>query len=40
VDGFICAMGTGGTLARISTYLKEQNADVKTELADPMGVAM
>lgn len=40
VDGFICAMGTGGTLAGISTYLKEQNADVKTGLADPMGAAM
>lgn len=40
VDGFICAMGTGGTLAGISTYLKEQNADVKIGLADPMGAAM
>lgn len=40
VDGFICAMGTGGTLAGISTYLKEQNADVKIGIADPMGAAM
>ena len=40
VDGFICAMGTGGTLAGISTYLKERNADVKIGLADPMGAAM
>jgi cysteine synthase len=40
VDGFVCAMGTGGTLAGISTYLKEQNADVKIGLADPMGAAM
>jgi len=40
VDGFICAMGTSGTLAGISTYLKEQYADVKTGLADPMGAAM
>lgn len=40
VDGFICAMGTGGTLAGISTYLKEQNQDVKIGLADPMGAAM
>jgi len=40
MDGFICAMGTGGTLAGISTYLKEQNADVKIGLADPMGAAM
>lgn len=40
IDGFICAMGTGGTLAGISTYLKEQNQDVKIGLADPMGAAM
>jgi cysteine synthase len=40
VDGFICAMGTGGTLAGISTYLKEQNPDIKTGLADPMGASM
>ena len=40
VDGFICAMGTGGTLAGISIYLKEQNTDVKIGLADPMGAAM
>lgn len=40
LDGFICAMGTGGTLAGISTYLKEQNPDVKIGLADPMGAAM
>lgn len=40
VDGFICAMGTGGTLAGISTYLKERNADVKIGIADPMGAAM
>ena len=33
-------MGTGGTLAGISTYLKEQNQDVKIGLADPMGAAM
>ena len=40
VDGFVCAVGTGGTLAGISTYLKERNADVKIGLADPMGAAM
>lgn len=40
VDGFICAMGTGGTLAGISTYLKKQNQDVKIGLADLMGAAM
>ena len=40
VDGFICAMGTGGTLAGISTYLKEKNPDIKIGLADPEGAAM
>ena len=33
-------MDTGGTLAGISTYLKEQNADVKIGIANPMGTAM
>lgn len=40
VDGFICAIGTGGTLAGISTYLKEQNPEVEIGLADPEGAAM
>ncbi len=40
IDGFTCAIGTGGTLAGIAMYLKEQNADVKTAAADPMGAAM
>ena len=40
VDGFICAIGTGGTLAGISTYLKEQNPEVAIGLADPEGAAM
>lgn len=33
-------MGTGGTLAGISTYLKEKNPDIKIGLADPEGAAM
>ena len=33
-------MGTGGTLAGISTFMKEVNPDVKIGLADPMGAAM
>lgn len=37
VDGFICAVGTGGTLAGVSTALKERNADVTVGLADPSG---
>ncbi len=40
LDGFICAVGTGGTLAGVGDYLKEQNADVKIGLADPMGAAI
>ncbi len=40
VDGFICAVGTGGTLAGVSMYLKEQRSDIKIGLADPMGAAL
>ncbi len=40
LDGFICAVGTGGTIAGVSAYLKEQNAEVKIGLADPMGAAI
>lgn len=40
VDGFICAIGTGGTLAGIGKYLKEQNANITIGLADPDGAAM
>lgn len=40
VDGFICAVGTGGTLAGTSTYLKEQNAKIVIGCADPLGAAM
>jgi cysteine synthase A len=40
VDGFICAVGTGGTLAGTSTYLKEQNAKIAIGCADPLGAAM
>ncbi|KAL0092110.1 cysteine synthase [Phycomyces blakesleeanus] len=38
VDGFVCATGTGGTLAGITRYLKDQKGDnVKVYLADPPG---
>ena len=37
VDGFICAVGTGGTLAGVAMHLKEQNPEVTIGLADPMG---
>ncbi|MDE0176153.1 MAG: cysteine synthase A [Defluviicoccus sp.] len=40
VDGFICAIGTGGTLAGVSQSLKSYNEDVTIGLADPEGAAM
>jgi cysteine synthase A len=40
VDGFTCAIGTGGTLAGIATYLKQMNPAVVTAVADPPGAAM
>jgi cysteine synthase A len=40
IDGFICAVGTGGTLAGVSSYLREQKPDIVIGLADPRGAAM
>jgi len=40
VDGFTCAIGTGGTLAGVSKFLKEKNPRIRTVAADPMGAAM
>jgi cysteine synthase A len=40
VDGFICASGTGGTIAGVSKALKEHNQDITIGLADPMGSGM
>ncbi|HEY8260046.1 MAG TPA: pyridoxal-phosphate dependent enzyme, partial [Methylosinus sp.] len=40
VDGFVCAVGTGGTLAGIGLALKERKPSVKIALADPMGAAL
>jgi len=40
VDGFICAIGTGGTLAGVSSFLKERGKNIAIGLADPMGAAM
>lgn len=40
VDAFVAATGTGGTLAGVARYLKEQRADVRVVLADPMGSAL
>jgi cysteine synthase len=40
VDGFICAIGTGGTLSGVALALKERNAKIRIGLADPMGAAL
>src|SRR5512138_3587409 len=40
VDGFTCAIGTGGTLAGVSMFLKEKNRKIKITVADPLGAAM
>src|ERR687896_614575 len=40
VDGFICSVGTGGTLAGASRFLKDKNKDIVTACADPHGFAM
>jgi cysteine synthase A len=40
VDGFICSVGSGGTLAGVGMALKARNKDVKIGLADPMGAAL
>jgi cysteine synthase A len=40
VDGFVCAVGTGGSLAGISRALKSRNADVKISVSDPTGSAL
>lgn len=40
IDGFTCAIGTGGTLAGMALYLKSKNKDIRIAAADPMGAAM
>ncbi|MEM1038443.1 MAG: cysteine synthase A [Pseudomonadota bacterium] len=40
VDGFICACGSGGTLAGTAIALRERNANIKIGIADPMGAAL
>jgi cysteine synthase A len=40
VDGFVCAVGTGGTLAGVGLALKQRNQNIKIALADPMGAAL
>ena len=40
VDGFTCAVGTGGTLAGVSIGLKNKKKDIKIALSDPMGSSL
>ena len=40
IDGFICAVGTGGTLAGVGIGLKQFNESIVIGLADPMGAAL
>jgi cysteine synthase A len=40
VDGFVCAVGTGGTLAGVGAALKERNPKIRIGLADPLGAAL
>ena len=40
VDGFVCAVGTGGTLAGVGIALKSRRSSVRIALADPMGAAL
>ncbi len=40
VDGFTCAVGSGGTFAGILMALKERNPKIQVALADPMGAAL
>jgi len=40
IDGFICAVGSGGTLGGVSLALKERNPAVRIGLADPHGAAL
>jgi cysteine synthase A len=40
VDGFVCAVGSGGTLAGIGMALKARSSAVRIALADPMGAAL
>lgn len=40
LDGFICAVGSGGTLGGVSMALKERNSGIKIGIADPGGAAL
>jgi cysteine synthase A len=40
IDGFVCSVGTGGTLAGVALALKARNSNVRIGLADPMGASL
>ena len=40
IDGFTCAVGTGGTLAGVSIGLKSKNKNIQIALSDPMGSSL
>jgi cysteine synthase A len=40
IDGFICAVGTGGTLAGVAMALRDEKPDIAIGLADPGGAAL
>jgi cysteine synthase A len=40
IDGFVCAVGTGGTLSGVSIGLKSKNKNIKIALSDPMGSSL
>ena len=40
IDGFTCAVGTGGTLAGVSIGLKNKNKNIRIALSDPMGSSL
>jgi len=40
VDGFICSIGTGGTIAGTATFLREKKKNIVIGVADPKGAAM
>jgi cysteine synthase A len=40
LDGFVCSVGTGGTLAGVAIALKERNKDIRIAVADPLGASI
>ncbi|RFB80936.1 cysteine synthase A [Methylovirgula sp. 4M-Z18] len=40
IDGFTCAVGSGGTIAGVGMALKARNPNIKIALSDPMGAAL